>query len=105
MATPALVLKKHSVLPGFHLTLGYTLLYLALLVLIPLSAVFLKTLSLDWPSFWSAITAPRVVASYRLTFGASLLAATINAVFGVLVAWVLVRYTFPGKKIVDALVD
>ncbi len=105
MAARSLVLKKHSVLPGFRLTLGYTLLYLGLLVLIPLSAVFLKTFSLDWPSFWNAVTGPRVVASYQLTFGASLLAALINAVFGVLVAWVLVRYTFPGKKIIDALVD
>jgi sulfate transport system permease protein len=93
------------VLPGFHLTLGYTLFYLGLIVLIPLSALLFKTFSLTWPQFWEAVTAPRVLAAYRLTFGASLLAALVNVVFGVLVAWVLVRYTFPGKAVVDALVD
>jgi sulfate/thiosulfate transport system permease protein len=93
------------VLPGFHLTLGYTLLYLGLIVLIPLSALVLKTFTLTWPQFWEAVTAPRVLASYRLTFGASLIAALVNLFAGLLVAWVLVRYTFPGKKIVDALVD
>jgi sulfate/thiosulfate transport system permease protein len=103
--TATLILKKPSVLPGFRLTLGYTLLYLGLIVLIPLSAVFIRTLGLDWDTFWRTVTAPRVVASYQLTFGASFLAATVNAVFGVLVAWVLVRYSFPGKKIIDALVD
>ncbi len=92
-------------MPGFHLSLGFTLFYLALIVLIPLSAVFLKTFTMTWPAFWSAVTSDRVMASYRLTFGASLLAAAINAVFGGIVAWVLVRYQFPGKKIVDALVD
>jgi sulfate/thiosulfate transport system permease protein len=94
-----------KVLPGFNLTLGYTVLYLSLIVLVPLSALILKTFALSWPQFWQAIASPRVVASYRLTFGASLIAATVNAVFGLLVAWVLVRYSFPGKKIVDALVD
>ncbi|MFN7712613.1 MAG: sulfate ABC transporter permease subunit CysT [Curvibacter sp.] len=93
------------VLPGFNLTLGYTLLYLSLIVLIPLSALFLKTFTLSWEAFWAAVTSPRVLASYRLTFGASLIAALVNVVFGLLVAWVLVRYSFPGKKIVDALVD
>jgi sulfate transport system permease protein len=93
------------VLPGFHLTLGYALLYLSLIVLIPLSALVFKTFTLTWPQFWDAVTAPRVLASYRLTFGASLLAAGVNLVFGLLVAWVLVRYKFPGKRIVDALVD
>ena len=93
------------VLPGFHITLGYTLLYLSLLVLIPLSTLVLKTLSLSWPQFWDAVTAPRVLAAYRLTFGASLIAATVNAVMGLLLAWVLVRYPFPGKKIVDAMID
>ncbi|WP_137893627.1 sulfate ABC transporter permease subunit CysT [Ramlibacter sp. 2FC] len=93
------------VLPGFHLTLGYTLLYLSLIVLIPLSALILKTFTMSWDAFWVAITGPRVLASYRLTFGASLIAALVNVVFGLLVAWVLVRYSFPGKKIVDALVD
>ncbi|HRK37807.1 MAG TPA: sulfate ABC transporter permease subunit CysT [Burkholderiaceae bacterium] len=93
------------VLPGFNITLGFTLFYLCLIVLIPLSALLLKTFTLTWPQFWEAVTAPRVLASYRLTFGASLTAALVNVVFGLLVAWVLVRYTFPGKKIVDALVD
>ena len=93
------------VLPGFGLTLGYTLFYLSVIVLIPLSALFFKTFTLTWEQFWSAVTGPRVLASYRLTFGASLFAALVNLVFGLLVAWVLVRYKFPGKKIVDALVD
>ncbi len=97
--------KQKNVLPGFNLTLGYTLLYLSLIVLIPLSAAFIKTTELSFDEFWSVVTAPRVVASYKLTFGASLLGALINAVFGLLTAWVLVRYTFPGKKIIDALVD
>ncbi|MBC7609359.1 MAG: sulfate ABC transporter permease subunit CysT, partial [Polaromonas sp.] len=93
------------VLPGFGLTLGYTVLYLSLIVLIPISALFFKTFTLTWEQFWFAISSPRVLASYRLTFGASLIAALVNLVFGLLVAWVLVRYRFPGKKIVDALVD
>jgi sulfate transport system permease protein len=93
------------VLPGFNLTLGYTLFYLCLIVLIPLSALVLKTFTLTWEQFWVAVASPRVVASYQLTFGASLIAAMVNMVFGLLVAWVLVRYPFPGKKIVDALVD
>jgi sulfate transport system permease protein len=97
--------KRHSVLPGFNLALGFTLLYLGLIVMIPLSAAFIKTAALSWPEFWATVTTPRVVASYRLTFGASLAAASLNAVFGLLVAWVLVRYRFPGKHIVDALVD
>lgn len=92
-------------LPGFNLTLGYTLVYLSLIVLIPLSALVFKTLNLTWTEFWEAVTSPRVVASYRLTFGASLIAASVNAVFGLLIAWVLVRYDFWGKKVVDALVD
>ncbi len=93
------------VLPGFNLTLGYTLLYLSVIVLIPLSAVFIKTSSLGLAQFWDVVTAPRVLASYRLSFGASLLAASINAVFGLMLAWALVRYSFPGKKLVDALID
>ncbi|MBA2659520.1 MAG: sulfate ABC transporter permease subunit CysT [Nitrosospira sp.] len=97
--------KQHSVLPGFNLALGFTLLYLSLIVLIPLSAAFIRTSALTWPEFWTVVTTPRVVASYRLTFGASFAAALVNAVFGLLVAWVLVRYRFPGKKLVDALVD
>jgi sulfate transport system permease protein len=97
--------KTHRVLPGFPLALGYTLIYLTLIVLIPLSAVFLKSATLNWEQFWAVISAPRVMASYRVTFGASLLAAFINGIFGLIFAWVLVRYTFPGKRIVDALVD
>ncbi|MGE0384054.1 MAG: sulfate ABC transporter permease subunit CysT [Gammaproteobacteria bacterium] len=99
------MLKRHSVLPGFPLALGYTLMYLTLIVLIPLAAVFLRTAALTWGEFWAVVTAPRVLASYRLSFGASAIGATINAVFGLLVAWVLVRYSFPGKRILDALVD
>jgi sulfate/thiosulfate transport system permease protein len=99
------LLKRHSVLPGFDLALGFTLLYLGFIVLIPLSAAFLKTFTMTWPAFWDAVTAPRVVASYRLTFGASFAAALVNAFFGLIVCWVLVRYDFPGKRIVDALVD
>jgi sulfate transport system permease protein len=94
-----------KVLPGFGLTLGYTLFYLSIIVLIPLSALLFKTFSLSWDQFVTAVTSPRVMASYRLTFGASLIAALVNLVFGLLLAWVLVRYKFPGKKIVDALVD
>jgi len=97
--------KQKNVLPGFNLTLGYTLLYLSLIVLIPLSAAFIKTTELSFDEFWAVVTAPRVLASYKLTFGASLIGALINAVFGLLTAWVLVRYSFPGKKIIDALVD
>ena len=98
-------LKKSSVLPGFNLTLGYTIGYLSLIVLIPLTAVFLKTASMSFDEFWQVVSADRVVASYKLSFGASFLAAGINAVFGLLLAWALVRYSFPGKKLVDALVD
>jgi len=99
------LLRQRSVLPGFDLALGFTIFYLSLLVLIPLSAAFIKTASMTWPAFVEAVASPRVVASYKLTFGSSLLAAVINAVFGLLVAWVLVRYEFFGKRIVDALVD
>jgi len=99
------LLKQHSVLPGFDLALGFTLLYLGFIVLIPLSAAFLKTFTLTWPAFWDTVTSPRVMASYRLTFGASLAAAVINAFFGLIVAWVLVRYEFFGKRVIDALVD
>ena len=99
------LLKQHSVLPGFDLALGFTLLYLSFIVLIPLSAAFLKTFTMTGPAFWDAVTSPRVMASYRLTFGASLAAALLNAFFGLIVAWVLVRYEFPAKRVVDALVD
>jgi sulfate transport system permease protein len=97
--------KKNSVLPGFKLTLGYTVLYLGLIVLIPLACTFWKASALTWDQFWHIVTAPRVMASYRLSFGASFLAALINLFFGLLVAWVLVRYQFWGKRFVDALVD
>jgi sulfate transport system permease protein len=99
------LLKRHTVLPGFDLALGFALLYLSLIVLVPLSAAFLKTFTLTWSQFVDAVTAPRVMASYRLTFGASLAAAMVNAFFGLIVAWVLVRYDFPARRIVDALVD
>lgn len=97
--------RRTRVLPGFPLALGYTLVYLSLMVLIPLSAVFIKSASLSWPEFWAVVSAPRVVATYKLSFGAALLAAAINAVFGLMLAWALVRYAFPGKKLIDALVD
>lgn len=100
-----MVLKQKSILPGFGLALGFTLFYLSFIVLIPLSTLFLKTATLDWSAFWEIITAPRALASYRLSLGASLIAALLNVVFGLLVAWVLVRYSFPGKRIVDGLVD
>lgn len=96
---------KHNVLPGFTPALGFTIFYLSLIVLIPLSATFLKSSLLTWDQFWATVTAPRVVASYRLSFGAALIGATINAVFGLLVALVLVRYRFPGKRLIDAFVD
>jgi sulfate transport system permease protein len=97
--------RRRAVLPGFGPTLGYTVLYLSLLVLIPLAGVFLKTMSLSWAEFWSTVASPRAVASYKLTLGASALAALFNALFGLLVAWVLVRYPFPGRRLVDAMVD
>ena len=97
--------KQHSVLPGFGLTLGYSVLYLSLIVLAPLSVLFFNSASLGWEKFWSTVTQPRVLASYRLTFGASLAGALINSVFGFIVAWTLVRYRFPGKRIADALID
>ena len=97
--------KAHSVLPGFNLALGFTLLYLSLIVLIPLSSLFFKTATLGWGGFWEVATGERVLASLRVTFIASFAAAVLNAIFGLEIAWVLVRYTFPGKRIVDALVD
>ena len=105
MATKQIWQKKIRVLPGFRLTLGFTLFYLGLIVLIPLAAVFWKTSELTWPQFWHTATMPTAMASYRITFGASFFAALVNVVFGLVVAWVLVRYEFFGKKIVDALVD
>jgi sulfate/thiosulfate transport system permease protein len=97
--------KTHSVLPGFGLALGFTVFYLSLIVLLPLSTLFWKSAGLGWAGFWQAVTAPRVVASYKLTFGAALVAAAVNGVFGFIVTWVLVRYRFPGRRLMDALVD
>jgi len=114
MATPVAAVEvkeptprrlPQRVLPGFGLTLGYTMVYLSLLVLIPLSAVFIRSLGLGWGHFWDVVTAPRVIASLRLSFGASLIAALINVIFGLIVAWVLVRYSFPFKRLIDAIVD
>ena len=92
-------------LPGFGLSMGYTITYLSLIVLIPLSAIFLKTATMPWSNFVETVTSPRVVASYKLSFGASFLAAAIDSVFGFVIAWVLARYRFPGRRIMDALVD
>jgi sulfate transport system permease protein len=97
--------KQRSILPGFGITMGFTMLYLSLIVLIPLSGILFKTLGLSFSDFWATVTDDRVVASYKLSFGASLIGALINMVFGFIVAWVLVRYQFPGKRIIDALVD
>jgi len=97
--------RRPRVLPGFGLSIGFTLFYLSLIVLVPLSAVFIRSAELSFSEFWHVVTAPRVLASYRLSFGASLLAAAINVVFGLLLAWSLVRYNFPGKRIIDALID
>jgi sulfate transport system permease protein len=100
-----MIQKRTNILPGFGLTMGFTLFYLSLIVLIPLLTLFLKTATLDWAALYKIVTSPRVVASYRLSFLASFVAASTNAVFGLLVAWVLVRYEFPGKRIIDGLVD
>ncbi|WP_139990505.1 MULTISPECIES: sulfate ABC transporter permease subunit CysT [Paenibacillus] len=97
--------KSRNVLPGFGLSLGFTLFYLSIIVLIPLAAVFFKTAELSWSEFWSTVTNARVVASYRISFFTAFFAGLVNAVFGLLIAWVLVRYRFPGKKIIDSLVD
>ena len=99
------VLKQRSILPGFGLTLGFTLAYLSLIALIPLFGLFLRTAELTWGQFWATVTDARVLAAYRLSFGASLIAATVNVLFGAIVAWVLVRYRFPGRRLVDALID
>ncbi len=97
--------SSRSILPGFGLSLGFTLAYLGLIVLVPLSAAFLRTAGMSWHEFVAAVASPRVIAAYKLSFGASLAAAFVNMVFGLIVAWVLVRYSFPGKRIIDALVD
>jgi sulfate transport system permease protein len=99
------LLKKHSVIPGFGVTLGFTVFYLSMIVLIPLSGLFFKTFELTFDQFWTTITDPRIVHAYKISFGISFIAALINAFFGLIIAWVLVRYKFPGKKIIDAMVD
>ncbi len=99
------VAKRKNILPGFGLTMGFTLTYLGLIVIIPLSMLFLRTASMGWGDIWDTVTAPRALAAFKLSFGASFAAASINAIFGLVVAWVLVRYAFPGKALVDALVD
>lgn len=105
MATHFHWMKRTSVLPGFGLSIGYTIFYLSLVVLIPLSALFYKSSGMGFATFWATVTDPRVVASYKLSFLTSFFAALVNMVFGLLAAWVLVRYTFPGKRLIDALVD
>jgi sulfate transport system permease protein len=100
-----LLLKQPSVLPGFGLTLGFALFYFSLIVLIPLSGLFVRTSTLSWEQFWDIVTNPRAMASYQLTFGASLVGALVNGIFGSIIAWVLVRYRFSGRSLVDALVD
>src|SRR5262245_22863283 len=97
--------RQPSVLPGFGLTLGFSMFFLSAIVLLPLAALSMKAMSLSWVEFWHVLLSPRAVASYRLSFGASLFAATLNAVFGFILAWTLVRYEFPGRKVLDALVD
>jgi sulfate transport system permease protein len=97
--------SRRNVLPGFRITVGFTLFYLSLIVLVPLLTLPARTASLGWATFWRTVTDPRVVASYRLTLGTSLVAALVNAVFGLLAAWVLVRYKFPGRRLIDALID
>ncbi|HYT56587.1 MAG TPA: sulfate ABC transporter permease subunit CysT, partial [Verrucomicrobiae bacterium] len=99
------IFRQQRVLPGLGLTLGFTVVYLSLIVLIPLSAAFLRTFAMTWDQFWATVAGPRALASYRLSLGASLVAAAVNTVMGLMAAWVLVRYEFPGKKLVDALVD
>src|SRR5436190_15782086 len=96
---------RRNILPGFGISTGFTLTYMSLVILIPLSAVFLKTATVDWHQFWATITAPRLITSFKLTLTTSFVSALLNAGFGFLVAWVLARYKFPGKSIVDALVD
>src|SRR5277367_5553688 len=97
--------KRFNPLPGFGLTMGYTLFYLSALVLIPIAALFIRACELSWHDFWRLVTEPAAVAAYKLTFGASLIAAAVNAVFGSLMAWILVRYEFWGRRFIDALVD
>ena len=101
----AVTTRRTNVLPGFNLTLGFTLAYLGIVVLIPLSTIFFRTFTLTWAQFWAAVASPRTIAAYRLSFGASLAGALVNSIFGFVVAWTLVRYEFPGKKLIDVMVD
>lgn len=105
LTSKAALKRSPNVLPGFGLTLGFTIFYLLLVVLIPLAGLFVKTASLGWADFWHAVASPRVLHAYKVSFGASLLAALVDAVFGLILAWVLVRYRFPGKRLLDAMVD
>src|SRR5690554_680154 len=97
--------KSYTIIPGFKITLGYTMLYLSLIVILPLSTILLNTLSMSWSEFYETITHPRAIASYKLSFGTAFIASCINVIFGTIIAWVLIRYEFPGKKIIDGLVD
>ncbi|HBF38250.1 MAG TPA: sulfate ABC transporter permease subunit CysT [Firmicutes bacterium] len=99
------ILKRHKILPGFGLTLGYTVFYMSFILLIPLMVLFLKTASLSWEQFWGIVATPRVLAAFRLSIGASIISALINSIFGLMIAWVLTRYSFPGKKLMDSLID
>jgi sulfate transport system permease protein len=101
----SLKMKRNSVLPGFGLSLGFTMFYISILVILPLSMIFINSVTVEWSKIWQTISDPRVVASYKLSFGAAFFAAFINVIFGVLIAWVLVRYRFPGRRIIDGLVD
>lgn len=105
LKTPDIKWRRRSVLPGFGLSLGYTIAYLSLVVLIPLAGLAIQTASLGWNEFWAIAFDPRVSAALQLSFGAAMVAAIVNTVFGVLVAWVLVRYRFPGRRLLDAAVD
>ena len=102
LATPS---RSRRVLPGFRLTMGYTIFYLCLIVIIPLLTLPARTATMSWERFWQTISDPRVIASYQLSIGAAFVAACVNAVFGLIVAWVLVRYPFPGRRLIDALID
>ena len=104
-SAPSLALKRPSVLPGFGLTLGFTLVYMSLIVLLPLAALILRSAGIGWSGFWAIATDPRTVAALKVSFGISFAAAAINAVFGLIVAWVLVRYRFPGRRLLDAFID
>jgi len=104
-AIKKIIPKRKTILPGFGLTFGIMMIYLSLMMLIPLSTIFIETFGLSFEEFWDIVTAPRVIASYKLSFGASIISAAIDSVFGFLLAWVLIRYDFPGKKLIDSIVD